>query len=44
MIFWCVLSFIIGVFIGVVIMCIMNASSRDKHIDYHYFDDCDYRE
>ena len=41
MIFWCIICFLIGVFVGIITMCFMNASSRyDEHIDYGCFDEC----
>ena len=40
MIFWCIICFLIGVFVGVITMCFMNASSRyDEYMNYGYFDD-----
>ena len=40
MIFWCIICFLIGVFVGVIAMCFMNASSRyDKYMNCKYFDE-----
>ena len=30
MIFWCIICFLIGVFVGIITMCFMNASSTSE--------------
>lgn len=40
MILWCILFFLIGMFVGAILMCFMNASSRyDEYMDYECFDE-----